>query len=771
MRPLLARAIVLTFYSMRTGPHPHSLAGRRRFFFALAFLTLVAGCRSRGSESSVAAPSSRPNVLLVTIDTLRADHVGSYGYHEASTPTIDALASRGVRFETAVAHAPLTGPSHASILTGQTPLGHGFRNNSGFILGPDVKTVAQDFRNAGYHTAGFVSGFPLDRRFGFDRGFETYDDRLPKGNDRRRTPYVERFADATTDAVLRWLATANPREAPQPAPWFLWVHYYDPHAPYEPPVADLADRYRQSPYDGEIAFVDRQLGRLLQTLDVRGETSRTIVLVTADHGESLGEHGEGTHGIFLYDATLRVPWIMAGPQIAAGRVSRTVARSIDVLPTLLDYAGLPQRSDVDGRSLRRAADGEQMSDAPAYAESLYAELELGWAPLHAWRTAGFKFIKAPHPELYDLQSDPSEKANRAGEQGARVSDLSSQLEVPLRQPTPSAPAQTVDAETAERLRALGYVSGGRASRPASAALRDPKDGVHLLPKLNRGMSAARSEPELAIRELTSVLEEDPGLFMARRTRAVAYAAAGRHELAIADLRVLDREGQLTPEDAVVLGDNLRSAGRLEEAALILQRAERENPTFPQPLISLAAVRIQERKYDEAAAACERVLKLVPDHIEALRQLGDLALLREDLNAAAARYARILEVDAGDVPAMTRLGVVRMRSGRPDEAMRLFREAIGREPENAEALLYLAGALASAGRSADALPYFERALKAGPASTMALNGLGLARLDLGDRAGAAAAFRESLRLDPKQADIARALAEIRQGGEERSSPRR
>jgi arylsulfatase A-like enzyme/Tfp pilus assembly protein PilF len=699
-------------------------------------------------------------VLLVTIDTLRADHVGIYGYHEASTPTIDALARRGVRFETAVAHAPLTGPSHASILTGQTPLGHGFRNNSGFILAPDVKTVAQDFRNAGYHTAGFVSGFPLDRRFGFDRGFETYNDRLPKGNDRRRTPYVERFADATTDAVLRWLATVSSREAPQSAPWFLWVHYYDPHAPYEPPVADLADRYRQSPYDGEIAFVDGQLGRLLQTLDVKGETSRTIVLVTADHGESLGEHGEGTHGIFLYDATLRIPWIMAGPQIGTGRVSRTVARSIDVLPTLLDYAGLPQRPDVDGRSLRRAADGEQMSDAPAYAESLYPQLELGWAPLHAWRTSGFKFIKAPHPELYDLQDDPSEKANRVGEQGARVSELSSQLDVALRQPTPSAPAQSVDAETADRLRALGYVSGGHASRPAGAPLRDPKEGVRLLPRLNRGMSAARSEPELAIRELTAVLEEDRGLFMARRTRAVAYAAAGRHELAIADLRVLDKEGQLTPEDAVVLGDNLRSAGRLEEAALILQRAERENPSFPQPLISLAAVRIQERKYDEAAAACERVLKLVPDHVEALRYLGDLALLREDLNGAGARYAHILEVDAGDVPAMTKLGVVRMRSGQPDEAMRLFREAIAREPGNAEALLYLAGGLASAGRSADALPYFERALKADSASTMALNGLGLARLDLGDRAGAAAAFRESLRLDPKQADVARMLAEVR-----------
>ena len=499
--------------------------------------------RSRSSRSPSAAvravrspawltPSSRPNVLLVTIDTLRADHVGSYGYHEASTPTIDALARRGVRFETAVAHAPLTGPSHASILTGQTPLGHGFRNNSGFILAPGVKTVAQDFRNAGYHTAGFVSGFPLDRRFGFDRGFETYDDRLPKGNDRRRTPYVERFADATTDAVLRWLATANPREAPQPAPWFLWVHYYDPHAPYEPPVADLADRYRQSPYDGEIAFVDRQLGRLLQTLDVRGETSRTIVLVTADHGESLGEHGEGTHGIFLYDATLRVPWIMAGPQIAAGRVSRTVARSIDVLPTLLDYAGLPQRSDVDGRSasarrrwranvgcsgLRRVAlrrTGAGLGPAACLADGSDSQVHQGSAP-GAVRICQERSLRRRRI------APASRGAGQRFEQPARSG---------------AAPTDAVGPGTNRSTRKPPN-DCGRSAMSAEDAPHGPRARRSATPKtvfvFCRGSIAAcprrdRNPPELAIRELTSVLEEDPGLFMARRTRAVAYAAAGRH---------------------------------------------------------------------------------------------------------------------------------------------------------------------------------------------------------------------------------------------------
>jgi choline-sulfatase len=725
--------------------------------FALTSSLLVAGC---GAGASRWSPPDRPNVLLVTIDTLRADHVGCYGYTSASTPTIDALAGRGVRFETAVAHAPLTGPSHASILTGQLPLGHGFRNNSGFTLSPQARTAAEDFRQAGYRTAAFVSGFPLDRRFGFDRGFDTYDDHLPKGNDRRRTPYVERFADATTDAALRWLASSRAAAVPA-APWFLWVHYYDPHAPYEPP-ADLAERYRQIPYDGEIAFVDRQFARLLSALDAAKATSRTVVLVTADHGESLGEHGEGTHGIFLYDATLRVPLVIAGPRIAAGRVSRTVARSIDVLPTLADLAGLPRPGDIDGRSLRPAADGQDMSDAPSYAESLYSDLELGWAPLYAWRTAGFKYIKAPHPELYDLQHDRSESTNRIEELHAQANDLAGKLEQTLlRAPAPAAP-HPVDSEVAERLRALGYVSGTRTSRPAGAALRDPKDGIRLLPRLNRGMSAARTEPQVAIRELTAVLNDDPGLLMARRTRAVAYAAAGQHDLAIADLRALDKQGQLTPEDAIVLGDNLRFAGRLEEAALILTRVQREDPTFTQPLISLAEVRIQEHKYDEAARLCERVLKLVPDHQEALRRLGDLALLREDFGAAAAHYERILAIDRGDVAALTKLGVVRVRTGQPDQAIQLFRQAIEHEPRNAEALLYLAGALASAGRPADALPYFERAIEAGPPSTMALNGLGLTRLAVGDASGAQAAFRRSLQLDPNQPDIARALADARRG---------
>lgn len=717
-------------------------------------MAVLPGCRR---AAPAAPPGERPNVLLVTIDTLRADRVGCYGHAGASTPTLDGLAARGVRFATAVAHVPLTGPSHASILTGLGPLGHGFRENAGFVLPAQVRPGAEDFREAGYRTAAFVSAFPLDRRFGFDRGFETYDDHLPKGNDPRRTPYVERFADATTDAALRWIAAPGFVAAPG-RPFFLWVHYYDPHAPYEPP-GEFATRFRNAPYDGEVAFADQQLGRLLRALEERGVLARTLVVAMSDHGEGLGEHGEGTHGLFVYDSTLKVPFIVAGPAVAAGRVAPAVARGIDVLPTLLDYAGLKLRPELEGRSLRPAIEGREMSDAPVYAETLYPQREFGWAPLFAWRTARHKMIQAPRPELYDLVADPGETDNQAGRENARLAEMRQKLEAALSRPAVSAAAE-VDPEAAERLRALGYVAGGGgAPAVAGASLRDPKDGQRLVPRLNRGMSAVRTDPAAAIRDLQAVLAEDPGLLMARRSLAVAYTSAHQYERAIAELRRLEKDGILSAEDGIVLGDNLRFAGRLDEATAVLERTARENPRFAQPWISLAEVHIKKEKLATAAAAYEHVLQIAPDHVEALRGLGDLALLRQQTDEASGRYARILEIEPADAGAMTKLGVVRMRTGRPDEAIALFRRVIEREAKNGEALLYLAGALASTGHPAEALPYFEQALGAGQRNPMTLNGLALTRMAVGDHKGAAAAFRESLRLDPKQPDVARSLSEL------------
>ena len=322
--------------------------------------------------------------------------------------------------------------------------------------------------------------------------------------------------------------------------------------------------------------------------------------------------------------------------------------------------------------------------------------------------------------------------------------------------TPAA-AQAIDAETAERLQALGYLGGGGATAPVPTG-RDPKDGIALATRLGRnGMSVARTDPKAAIRELTALLAEDPGMLVVLRTRAVAYETAGQYEAAIRDLRALEKQGALSAEDSVVLGDCLRMAGRTKESVEVLERTAAKNPRFVQPWLSLAAILVKQEKIDEAASAYQKVLEIAPDQLEALRGLGDLALIRGDLEAAARHYGRILEVDAQDAGALSKMGVLRMRAGRGEDAIALFQKSVERDPKNAEALLYLAGALASSGRAAEAVPYFERALAVDPRSTMTLNGLGLTRLSLGDRAGAAAAFKQSLRLDARQPDIAKALA--------------
>jgi arylsulfatase A-like enzyme/tetratricopeptide (TPR) repeat protein len=727
---------------------------RRPLVLVLAGAVLVAG--GLASWRLARGPCARPDVLLVTIDTLRADHVGCYGSRRAATPVLDALAARGVRFETAIAPTPLTAPSHASILTGLTPLRHGVRDNGGFALPEGIGTLAEALRASGYRTAAFVSGFPLDRRFGLARGFDLYDDRLPRGTDARRAAYVERPADQTTDALLRWLDGEASAAAAAAAPRFAWVHYFDPHAPYEPPPA-FAERFRGAPYDGEIAFVDAQLGRVLDHLRARGVLERTLVLATADHGESLGEHGEPTHGVFIYDATQRVPLILAGPGVPARGVATTVARSLDVAPTLLDLAGLGVPDAMEGRSLRRAARGESLPDAPAYLESLFAHLQLGFAPLHGWRTAEWKLIEAPRPELYGLSNDPGETRDRHAGEAARAERLTRELRAALLVKPPVARA-AAGGDAAERLRALGYLGGGDAPA-ARGARRDPKDGLALLLRVERGVAEAQADPALAIRELSAALAEEPGLTLARRYRAIALARAGDARAALADLDALVREGAAGADDLVLRGECLRRAGRAGEARQALLEAQRLAPLAPEAALARAQLAAAEGRADEAEAAFEEALKRRPGHRAARAGMAELALGRGDLARADALYRGLLEDEPDDPRALVRLGTISARSGRLEDAVPLFARAVQLEPDSAEALLGLAGALARSRRPDQAVPYFERAIATGAAGSAAYNGLGFARLEAGDARGALQALRASLRLDPSQPEIAAAAAEI------------
>jgi len=711
--------------------------------------------------------SSRVNILLVTIDTLRWDHVGAYGDGRAATPVLDSLARRGAKFETAVAHVALTAPSHASMLTGLIPPRHGVRDNGAFALPANLPTLASRFAQAGYDTAAFVSGFPLDRRFGFSTGFAVYDDWLPRGPGAGSRAYVERRADDTTTRVLGWLdgrAQSN-RDPGSVRPWFLWVHYFDPHAAYEPPP-EFAARFPDRPYDGEIAFVDAQLGRLVQRLERGGDLARTIVLATADHGESLGEHGEQTHGIFVYDATLRVPFIVAGPGISAGITPRVVARGVDVMPTLLDLAGIRIDAGLDGRSLRPALGGQSMPDASVYLEGLVAERHLGWAPLYGVRTSGWKYIDAPTRELYDLSADAAEVRNRIDDHRDRADKFSAALSVALKSAPviPPASAEATggkavrpDSEAAARLRSLGYLSGSGQNK--SAVKRDPKDGIQLINTLETGIALSSTDPARAVALLQSVLREDPRIELARRNLAIALVAQSKHPEAIEAVNGLRSDGSATAEDLVLLGESLRVVGRAKEAEQALTDAAALDPRSPEPALTLARSFMARNQPAEAAAAYRRALEIVPEHPEALAGLGEAALAQNDLAGASAWFERTLARDPQDLKAGFRLAVVRARQGRTADALPLFQWVVDREPAHGDALAGLAAALAKSGRPAEAIRYFERAINAGARSTAVLNGLGLARLESGDAAGALTAFQMSIKERPDQPEIARLVRDL------------
>ncbi|HWX24309.1 MAG TPA: sulfatase, partial [Vicinamibacteria bacterium] len=393
-------------------------------------------------------PHARKNLLLVTIDTLRADHLGAYGDKDASTPTLDALARRGVLFENAHTVAPLTGPSHATILTGVYPPVHGVRDNATFVLGSSHPALASVLKSRGYTTAGFVAALPLIGAFGFSQGFDTFSEEFHA--DPSLGQEAKRPGNEVVDAVLRWLGT------PKTAPFFAWVHLYDPHAPYAPPPPFL-DRFRDRPYDGEIAFADAQVGRILEALSRSKQGQETLVAVLADHGEGLGEHGEKTHAVLIYESTLRIPFILAGPGVPSGRVVKEAVGSVDVVPTLLGLLGVEAPAGLPGRDLRPALLGRPLLPRALYSESLFGRLNCRWATLRGLTEGPFKLIDGVAPELYDLEKDPGETQDLAGSSAERVTRMRNTLGAALKVMAPAgdrAHALQLSPEQEERLRSL-----------------------------------------------------------------------------------------------------------------------------------------------------------------------------------------------------------------------------------------------------------------------------------------------------------------------------
>jgi choline-sulfatase len=551
------------------------------------------------------------NVLLITLDTTRADHLGCYGYDAVETPALDGLARDGILFADAVCTTPITLPSHATMLTGLDPPNHGVRLNGQYMLSPEHETLAEVVRAAGYETAAFISAFVLESRFGLDQGFDHYDDNIGIAQSSAAGEVLnQRPAGDVTRAATTWLKQRKPGR-----PFFAWVHYYDPPCPYSPPPA-FAMRYRERPYDGEIAYMDSEIARLLAALSARGYRDRTLVIAVGDHGEGLGEHGESTHERLIYESVMRIPLILACPGLFRGpvRVTDAVVSTTDLFPTLITLLGVKATRPSDGVSLLAC---REQAGRMVYLESLAPYLEDGWAPLFGLRGHVDKYILAPKAEYYDLTQDPRELNNLyAGASGsaraardALVTELSARL---ARWPSiegVQASAQEVDPETRHSLESLGYISVA-APRDQGAALPDPKDMMPVLQEVDRANALFRGG------------QLDPALTAIRKAAALSPR----------DSRVL-----LTMAKILIFKE------QDDEAEHVLRRSIEFRP-LPDACLMLAKILINHGRYAEAIPILDQGAQLDPLHGGIWIARGDMAGAQNDYVAAIAAYRKAEEVD-------------------------------------------------------------------------------------------------------------------------------
>ena len=621
------------------------------------------------------------NVLLVTIDTLRADHVGAYGSALGLTPTIDDFAKTGVRFERTYAHVPLTLPSHASLLTASYPTRNGVHDNGTFRLGESSPTIADALKRAGYRTAAFVGAFVLDARFGLGRGFDVYDDRmLGRGGD---VEIVQRNAEQVLAPAAEWILKPS---VISHQPWFTWVHLYDPHEPYEPPEP-YRSRYASQPYDGEIAYADAALGTFIAELRRSDALTNTLVVIASDHGESLGEHGERAHGLFAYDATLRVPLVMwAPPRLRAGIFGDNM-RLVDVVPTILDLLGATPLANVDGRSVRAFAGGEQPFDrAASYFEALNANLTRGWAPLTGVVLDRLKLIDLPIPELYDLDADPGEQHNLYAPQRARARDLETRLDQIARGASPVVPSAPIDADAEARLRSLGYVVSSPAHpRKTYGSADDPKTLVHLNTALDdAAASFARGDAATAVLTLTGIIRERPDFMVASDRLGFVLRATGRSDEAV---RVLDGAARSGHADRAILrslGAALRDAGDLKRSAAVLTDLARGDASDLQTADELGVTLARLGRVDEAERQFRRVLAASPNAAETWNNLGSLFLAARRHPDAVAALSRAVAINPDLASAHNGLGVAYAAQGQMDRAIAEWTRALALRPEYADA---------------------------------------------------------------------------------------
>jgi len=611
------------------------------------------------------APPARPNVVLVTLDTVRADRMGFLGSRLGLTPNLDALARQSVVFERAYAQAPMTTVSHATLLTGTYPQFHGV-DDFGVPLPAAVPYLPDLLRKAGYRTGAFVGSLVLEPQeglaSGFDRGFHVYDAGFRgKRGDEDRYQSVERRGAAVMARAVPWLD--------QRSPFFLWVHLFDAHAPYDPPPP-FAGRYRASPYDGEIAYVDRTVGSLLEALRAKGLFEKTLIVVASDHGEGLGDHGEETHGVFLYDATIHVPLIVKMPAGRfAGRVEKSRVSLVDVAPTVLNALGLPVSSPMQGVSLLPLIQGSASPDRPSFSETTYPSRAFGWSGLTAWRSDRFLFVRAPRPELYDVVADPAAKSDLSQSRRDDLRRVALQEEAFRKRTTaPLSAGAGGDKpnQAVSELLSLGYVGG----RTPSSGNADPKDKISIANAVHAAIAAVeRGDSQKAAQLLQPIVAADPRNHLALTQLGIAQSRLGRYRDAIAALQTsvdLDPQALLAQYE---LGRVLFETNRFPEAAERFRVVVAGMPGWADARFALASALARTERKPEAVRELQAVLALDENHFQAHLLLGRLLTISGEPEAALPRLQRAVELEPQSAEARHFLADNYEQLGRGNDAQR------------------------------------------------------------------------------------------------------
>lgn len=712
---------------------PPSTSGRRALR-AFAWVAVAAGAvlvawalwRRTGGPDQPPRPVPRRErpVLLVTVDTTRADHIGAYGAEGASTPNLDRLAEQGVLFENAFSVAPITLVAHTTIMTGLEPPAHGVRNNGIHYVPDRVTTLAERLREAGYATGAFVSAAVLDRRYNLAQGFDVYDDDLSAGRERHPRMVADRPAGAAVDAATAWLDSL-----PDDRPYFLWLHLYDAHAPYSPPPP-WRDELRERLYDGEIAYADSQVQRLLAHPRVRDEA---LVSVIGDHGESLGEHGEQTHALLAYDATLHVPWILRVPGGPRGlRLAQAVGQ-VDLVPTVLDLLGLLGElgsgdregpAKLAGVSLAPLLEGgplvaDARLDRALYAETFLPYYTYGWAKLRVLRQGRMKWIDAPTPELYDTVRDPHELSNLAEQEPGLVHDMGRELEERLAAgPDGEGGGQAesaleLDSAARERLRSLGYLAVGSSSgtRVTEAERPDPKELIDLHVGLERARSLAQDRLfEAAARQLRTVLRRDPTNLAALIDLADALSASGELDEAA---EVIGRALALDPDYPrlhLQMADIERDRGAVDKALELVDAALALDPRLLEARMHKALLLQRMGRHAEATAVLDAALTDDPETPQLNVLYARLVELPADPAAAEERVRHALDRDPFLASGWQLLGEILEGTRHPDEALDAWRQGLRRAPDHPELHASLGTALARRHAGAEAGVHLGEALR-------------------------------------------------------------